>query len=270
MVNSIEEISKFLERGSNVLESDIQFFENGSVKEVHHGFPCDCNRFCEYSANLADYLQSVRNITDPDTPGNYYNQLILQQFDLKLNMSKNKRESGREIARHVLDYLWSEDGQREQEIRVLIYFEKLEEKDVVLGFMDVFILREQTSRLKDVGFDGGTGNISDIGKALTKLGIKDHIWIGDGVTNCFEPFKSYVRLQKAIDNRDSDKGFISKVYQWTNDLKSTMTYALQLGVDGMITNKPEELLKVLQGPEFSKDFRLATIHDDPFQRYTGE
>ncbi|GFR21122.1 dermonecrotic toxin LruSicTox-alphaIC2 [Trichonephila clavata] len=270
LVNSIEEISEFLERGSNVLESDIEFFKNGSVKTLHHGFPCDCGRECENSANMADYLQAVRNITDPNVPGNYYDQLVLQFFDLKLHTSEDKRYSGREIARHVLDYLWGEAGEREQEIRVIIYFEKLEEKDVVLGVVDEFTQRGQTARLKDVGFDGGTGNISDIARIFSKLDIKDNIWIGDGATNCFEPFKSFVRLKKVIDNRDSSKSFISKVYQWTNDLQTTMGQALRLGVDGMITNKPEVLLKVLNQPEFANDFRLATIYDNPFERYEYE
>ncbi|GFY72712.1 dermonecrotic toxin SPH, partial [Trichonephila inaurata madagascariensis] len=115
LVNSIEEISEYLERGSNVLESDIEFFKNGSVKAVYHGFPCDCYRECENSANMADYLQTVRNITDPNVPGNYYDQMVLQLFDLKLNTSEDKRFSGREVARHVLDYLWGEEGEREQE-----------------------------------------------------------------------------------------------------------------------------------------------------------
>ncbi|GFX48511.1 dermonecrotic toxin SdSicTox-betaIIB1bvi [Trichonephila clavipes] len=118
LVNSIKEIPEYLERGSNVLESDVKFFKNGSVKAVHHGFPCDCGRECENSANLANYLQTVRNITDPNTPGNYYNQLVMQFFDLKLNTSEDKRYSGREIARHVLDYLWGEAGEREQEIEI--------------------------------------------------------------------------------------------------------------------------------------------------------
>ncbi|PRD17771.1 UNVERIFIED_CONTAM: Phospholipase D LiSicTox-alphaIA1bi [Trichonephila clavipes] len=121
LVNSIKEIPEYLERGSNVLESDVKFFKNGSVKAVHHGFPCDCGRECENSANLANYLQTVRNITDPNTPGNYYNQLVMQFFDLKLNTSEDKRYSGREIARHVLDYLWGEAGEREQEVKNLLY-----------------------------------------------------------------------------------------------------------------------------------------------------
>ncbi|GFX48504.1 dermonecrotic toxin LdSicTox-alphaIB2 [Trichonephila clavipes] len=132
--------------------------------------------------------------------------------------------------------------------------------------MDEFKLRGQTARLKDVGFDGGTGNFSDIAKIFSKMDIKDNIWIGDGTTNCFEPFKSFERLKQAVDiHRDSSKGFISKVYQWTNDLQSTMVYALRLGVDGMITNKPEVLLKVLHLPEFAEGYRLATIYDNPFE-----
>ncbi|CAL1272657.1 unnamed protein product [Larinioides sclopetarius] len=116
MVNSIDEIEEFLNKGSNVLETDIQFFSNGSVKEMYHGSSCDCGRYCEAKANLKDYLKYLRNITDPNKPGNFYEQLVMHFFDLKLETSNNKMESGRDIARHILNYLWSDNGDRKQEV----------------------------------------------------------------------------------------------------------------------------------------------------------
>lgn len=116
-INSIEEVKEYLDKGSNVLESDIRFYSNGSVKEMNHGPPCECNRNCLYKANLKDYLEHVRNITDPAKPDSYYEKMVVQFFDMKLGESNNKTESGRDMARHVLDYLWSEDGSRKQEVR---------------------------------------------------------------------------------------------------------------------------------------------------------
>lgn len=114
MVNSIEQITRYLDLGANVIESDIQFHPNGSVKEAYHGFPCDCFRTCSRSANLKDFLQYVRQITDPST-GNYADKMVMQFFDLKVSRSENKLYSGQDLARHVLDYLWSQDGSRKQE-----------------------------------------------------------------------------------------------------------------------------------------------------------
>ncbi|GIY72976.1 dermonecrotic toxin LiSicTox-alphaIA1a [Caerostris extrusa] len=107
MVNSIGQIKEFLDEGSNVLEADVQFFSNGSIKELYHGFPCDCGRLCGFKANLRDYLKYIRNITDPNNKdSNYYTQMTMQFFDLKLDTSNNKTESGRDLAKHILNYLW--------------------------------------------------------------------------------------------------------------------------------------------------------------------
>ncbi|XP_054710242.1 dermonecrotic toxin StSicTox-betaIB1i-like [Uloborus diversus] len=116
MVNSIEQVTRYLDLGANAIEADIQFHPNGSVKEVYHGFPCDCFRTCTRSANLAEYLKYVRRITDPSVTGSYANRMVLQFLDLKMSSSGNPRISGKDIARHVLDHLWSKDGSRKQEI----------------------------------------------------------------------------------------------------------------------------------------------------------
>ncbi|KAF8786776.1 Dermonecrotic toxin LiSicTox-alphaV1 like protein [Argiope bruennichi] len=269
MVNSIEEIEEFLRKGSNVLETDIQFFPNGSVKEIYHGSPCDCGRHCEGKANLRDYLKHLRNITDPNTPGNYYEQLLMHFFDLKLDTSNDKKESGRDIARHVLNYLWSDNGDRKQEMRVLIYFDNIKDKDVVLGFRNEFKRQGQTSRLKDVGFDGGSGSISDIEKTFGDLKI-ENVWIGDGSSNCFSFIRPDARLKKETAVRDSRHGFINKVYKWTIDLHYLMRETLNLEVDGMITNDPDRLLEIIKEPEFEKSLRLATVDDNPFEKYIDE
>ena len=121
MVNSIEQVRRYLDNGANVIETDIQFYPNGSVREAYHGFPCDCFRTCTRSANLRDFLTYVRNITDPNVQGSYADKMVMQFFDLKLGTSGYKRISGREIAKHVLDYLWTKDGSRKQEVSSLIY-----------------------------------------------------------------------------------------------------------------------------------------------------
>lgn len=118
MVNAIEEIRWFLDKGANVIESDIQFHRNGSVKMVCHGYPCDCNRTCNKNADLQHFLKHMRDMTEPDIPGSYADRMVMQFFDLKLRTSGDKKKSGRELARHVLDYLWSKDGKRKQEVRI--------------------------------------------------------------------------------------------------------------------------------------------------------
>ncbi|GIY05903.1 dermonecrotic toxin LspaSicTox-alphaIA1i [Caerostris darwini] len=270
MVNSIGQIKEFLNEGSNVLEADVQFFSNGSIKELYHGFPCDCGRLCGFKANLRDYLKYIRNITDPNSKdSNYYTQMTMQFFDLKLDTSNNKTESGRDLAKHILNYLWSENRDREQEVRALIYIDEIIWKDALVGFLDEFQRQGQTSRLKDIGFDGGRSDLSDIKQTFVGLNIQN-IWQGDGIANCFTFIKSCKRLKEEFADRDSNKGFIEKVYQWTIDSKLLMRTALRLSVDGFITNRPKSLIQVLQEPEFEMDFRVASVKDNPFEKYTRE
>ncbi|KAF8786792.1 Dermonecrotic toxin LiSicTox-alphaV1 like protein [Argiope bruennichi] len=269
MVNSIEEIEEFLKKGANALEIDIQFFPNGSVKETNHGSPCDCRRTCDGRANLKDYLKHLRSITDPNTPVNYYEQLPMLFFDLKMETSNDKIESGRDIAWHVLNYLWGDNEDREQEIKVLLSFDNINDKDVVIGFRNEFERQGQKSRLKDVGFDGGSGSLSDIEKIFGDLKI-ENVWIGDGMTNCFSFIRPDFRVKNATAIRDSSDGFIDKVYKWTIDMHFLMREALNIGVDAMITNEPDRLLEVIKEPEFERSFRLATVDDNPFEKYIDE
>lgn len=264
MTNSIQEVVPFLEEGANVLESDIQFYYNGSVKEVFHGCPGDCFRECDNRVKLKEYLQYLRNITDPSRDKSYSERLIMQFFDLKLDSSDDKELSGREIARHIIDYLWSK-GEREHEVRVLIYINDVKDKDAISGFLQEFDDRGLKSRLKDVGFDGGLGNIADIRKMFKELQI-NNVWLGDGVMNCLSGFYVDGRLRKEISVRESN-GYIKKVYDWTVDAKFKMRKSLDLEVDGFITNVPARLVEVLKEAVYKDKFRIATINDPLFVRF---
>ncbi|KAG8184243.1 hypothetical protein JTE90_019482 [Oedothorax gibbosus] len=269
MVNSIRQVKHYLDRGSNALESDIQFFNNGSVSYIYHGFPCDCWRTCSYHVPMSDYLKHVRDITDPDIEDSYHEKMLLQMLDLKLSTSGNKTESGRDVARHVLDFLWSKDGKRKTEVRVLIYLDDVtSDQEFVSGFLAEFQDRGQERRLADVGFDGGSGNLFDNRRTLLDIGIKN-VWQGDGRTNCVSAFYPDGRLRRAIALRDARRGK-GKVYHWTIDLKLRMRLSLNLGVDAILTNDPDDLLEVVRESYYAGDYRLATVDDDPFEKYVKE
>ncbi|XP_055943275.1 dermonecrotic toxin LdSicTox-alphaIB3b-like [Argiope bruennichi] len=266
MVNELRQVEHYLDRGANALESDVQFHSDGKVKEIYHGFPCDCFRTCHKSAKLSDYLTHVREVTDPNKPNSYYERMVLQFLDLKLSSSNNKEESGRDLARHVLDYLWSKDRNRKQEVKVVVYADDSGAKDVFAGFLKEFRDRGEEGRLKDVGFDGGMGNLYQIRDMFKELGV-GNVWQGDGRTNCVSAFYPDGRLRRAVVIRDSKSSFINKVYHWTIDLKLRMRLSLNLGVDGMITNDPEDLLDVIQESYYAQSYRLATVDDNPFEKF---
>nr|XP_042913466.1 dermonecrotic toxin StSicTox-betaIB1i-like [Parasteatoda tepidariorum] len=266
--NSIEDALSHLDNGANVLESDVQFFPNGSVKELLHGCDTyhDCDVPCDKHVEMPKYFKYLRDITNPSRKNSYYSKLILQMLDLKLSTSNDLRESGRDLARHLLKYLWSK-GDRPQEVKVVLYFNSPDQKDATKGFIQEFKDRGQESSLKDVGYDGGSGDISAIGEFFKKLNL-ENIWMGDGILNCLKTFYPNTRLKQALKVRNTG-GFIKKVYDWTVDKKSMIRNALDLEVDGFITNFPRKVVKVLKERKYKKKFRVATKSDSPFEKFEG-
>ncbi|RWS25814.1 hypothetical protein B4U80_03606 [Leptotrombidium deliense] len=65
MVNNITEINQFLDLGCNAVEADVKFID-AYPKNAFHGQPCDCDRYCDSSEDLAKYLNYVRKITTPE------------------------------------------------------------------------------------------------------------------------------------------------------------------------------------------------------------
>ncbi|XP_035234228.1 dermonecrotic toxin SpeSicTox-betaIIA2iii-like [Stegodyphus dumicola] len=118
------------------------------------------------------------------------------------------------------------------------------------------------------GFDfSGNENLDYIRSALESVGVTHHIWQGDGITNCLP--RGTRRLWEALRRRDLPSyKYIEKVYWWTVDRMSTMKRTLRMGVDGIITNHPHRLIRVLEDDEFSSKLRLATIDDSPWQKYS--
>lgn len=267
MANDISDAVYMLDQGANALEFDISFFDNGTVNRVYHGVPCDCFRICTHEESLPEYLSYIRKLTDPQT-GKYSQQLTFQFFDLKLQSVSpwGKYVAGSEIANHVIDYLWGNDTKR-QLVRVLIFINDESDQDVVLGVRNTFLQRGMKELLDQVGFDGGTGTLKSIRDMWHSLGIRGNLWQGDGIFNCLSEVYKDDRLREALQIRDSPNGFINKVYHWTIDSRGRMRMSLHLGVDGMITNLPEDLIDVLNEDPFSSNFRIATPKDNPFSKF---
>ncbi|KAH9364991.1 hypothetical protein HPB48_015318 [Haemaphysalis longicornis] len=64
MVNSLYDVDVFVNSGANALEADIQFDATGTPTWVYHGIPCDCNREGRRYAEIPEYLDYLRNVTD--------------------------------------------------------------------------------------------------------------------------------------------------------------------------------------------------------------
>lgn len=265
MVNGVDQIEEFLDEGANAIEADVTFDSDGTAKFMYHGFPCDCLRYCWYSSLLFRYLVEVRKLTTPGYP-EYRENFVLLLLDCKLSSLRKemKIKAGEDLAKKLIIYLWQR-GKAESKVWILLSIPHTDHVDFIKSFRETLKVEGFSHLESKIGWDiSGNEKPEVIENALRNIGINDSLWLSDGITNCMP--RSISRLNSLIERRNLEKSEISKVYFWTIDREKNMKKALRLGVDGMITNKPKRLVGILNDPEFSNDFRLANITDNPWER----
>ena len=265
MVNSIADIHYYLEQGANAIETDVTFTSDGNPMYTFHGFPCDCFRDCNKKEKLIELLDHIRDIT---TPGhrNYRKSLVLLMLDLKLpKLAPNLMiASGRKLAHILNDHLF--DGR--STLRVVITLGDTSFRDFIIGFKNEMQDRRRNDLSQIIGWDVVNGRLSHIEDMLRNIGV-ENVWQGSGLTNCVSPFHRWFRLMAALYRREgSADPYMQKVYQWTIDRPSVMKWSLRTGVDAMITNSPDRLVSMLKEAEMADKYTIATLRDDPFQRFS--
>ncbi|KAG0443588.1 hypothetical protein HPB47_014744, partial [Ixodes persulcatus] len=119
----------------------------------------------------------------------------------------------------------------------------------------------------DVGMNDPLDQVS---RMYHKLGIRDHRWQGDGISNCLSVLWPLGRLRQALGFRDSATGYVDKVYRWTVDRPLAIWRIIRRKVDGIITNRPERVLSVLQKSSVGSRVRPADIRDSPWDRIRSQ
>lgn len=267
MVNSIYEMNDYIERGANAIEADLTFYPNGTIKNIYHGYPCDCFRVCDERESFVTYLNHVKELKNPNS-AHYQESLTLLFLDLKLSEVPRslKYTAGEEIAKHIISHLWNEDLANPC-ISVLLSIGHTSDAETIRGVRDTFQKSNRGSSMKRLGFDVGLNDdLESIKRMWTSLGVRQNRWQGDGITNCLRMFRDMRRLRSAVRIRDAENGYIDKVYDWTVDITTNIRRSLRLGVDAVLTNFPERVLSILQEQEFKDMYRLATMNDNPFSR----
>ncbi|XP_040071963.1 dermonecrotic toxin SPH-like [Ixodes scapularis] len=270
MVNSIPQVSQFLELGANAIESDVEFSKSGTALRTFHGLPCDCLRRCKQSANIVDYFQYIRNVTG-FRHSQYSEKLLLVFLDLKVSKLPpgSKYGAGVDIATKLVLHLW--DGVPFYDMmNVLLSIGRASDMAVLTGVIDTIIgFDPSLSLFNHLGFDVGLNDkLENIAKMYERLGVNGHRWQGDGITNCLTSLRCPLRLKKTISYRDTNKreSYVDKVYYWTVDKVATIRKTIRRGVDAIITNRPKRVTSVLAEDELKKTVRLATYRDDPWMR----
>lgn len=268
MVNSIEEVDEFLARGSNALEADIEFAKDGTVLGTYHGTPCDCFRGCFQREKMADFLSHVRDVSSlPHSK--YKGKMILLFLDLKTTQLPDdvKVKAGVTLAQNLMDHLWKGVA-HEDRINVLMSIGYARDRDVIRGAIAYLKQKGDPRVLEKLGFDVGMNDpLSLISRMYRRIGIREHRWQGDGLTNCMRFIMPVDRLLKAIRWRDTDRGYMDKVYHWTIDLPYFIAKSIRHGVDGIITNRPENVRKVVESATFRGSHKVADARDSPWTRF---
>nr|ANY30970.1 loxtox protein [Loxosceles similis] len=263
MVNSIAQIQEFVALGANSIETDISFDKNADPEYTFHGVPCDCFRNCMNWEHATHFFEGLRNATLPGNP-KFKERLVLVVFDLKSNGLQHDEQAydaGKRLAIKLLRHYWNfgEDGGRAY---IVLSVPLVKHYKLFLGFRDTMFNLGHEKLMEKVGHDfSGNDDISDIVEGYSRAEVTEHIWQSDGITNCI--YRGYDRIKQCVNARDSGN-LINKVYFWTADKASTIRGALDEGVDGIMTNHPNNVNDVLKEDAYSSKFRYANIDDNPW------
>lgn len=249
--------------------------------ESYHGFPCDCGRHCHYREDFVRFVQHLAKLTVPPAES----RLLLVLFDLKLKdlNSTQKETAGRMLAeilhKNLYDkYLRYSNGRRGNDnnnpsfiqppLRVVISINHASDSVLVHRFIKYMRDNRLDFMSKQVGFDVGMNDdLLEINRMWDEFGgATFNIWQGDGLTNCANIVRGIDRLKKAISMRNEQAHF-RKIYYWTADVMYHIRSVLRLGLDAILTNQPQRVVQVLNEPEFSARYRLASAYDDPFAQF---
>ncbi|XP_077544580.1 dermonecrotic toxin SPH-like isoform X1 [Haemaphysalis longicornis] len=270
MANSLPEVEDFMAQGVNAIEADVTFAANGTALKFYHGPGCDCGRDCYKKTEIGTYLSYLRNAVGEG--GQFAGKLLLFYCDIKTGDidEGNKYDAGVSLAENLMSHLWK-DVPSSNRLNVLLSIFSLNDKNVLKGALDTFSKAENPSSYLDyVGFDvSGYDLLSLISSTYEELGIGRHRWQGDGTTNCLIDIYPTLRMKLVTARRsatNSSKNYVDKAYVWTADKSATVRRFLNANIDGIVTNKPADVLEVLKEDSFSPKYRLATMGDSPWLR----
>ena len=281
MINTRSQIDKWLSYGANAIETDVTFEKDGTPKYLYHGFPCDFGRNCFRWDWINDYITAVRERTVPSSP-KFNRGFVLIMFDVKIaDLNKNVLwTAGMKFADIALIPLYSDTSSK---LKVTFSILDFSLKDFMKGLLARLKLK-RPDIISKIGFEiNSEKNLTDpqdLEEAFKKIGVTPgHMWLSNGVTNWFIPVKkSSIRkkLISLVNYKDSSDGYVSKVYTWSVNLRSTARFFLETGIDGIISNNPQNVIKAVNDINGGRGngtpgekFKLATLEDNPFERVKG-
>ncbi|XP_077511987.1 dermonecrotic toxin StSicTox-betaIB1i-like isoform X2 [Amblyomma americanum] len=274
MANSIAYLDAFLAQGANAIEADLSFAANGSATKFFHGDPCESPLNCSAQEEVVHYLTYVRD-TASAYASKYYGKMLLFIIDVKTDGAQgNLGSAGASLANNLIDHLWNGIEPKDMmNVSISCYFP--EDVELIRSAYDT-ILRHQLAPvlLDHLGFAVTNGELSVIANIFHRLGIRRHVWQGFAFQNESWKEDNYSRYVRSVTtlraHPASAENYADKVYVYTVDRAPPVRLLLRHRIDGVITNVPPVVLRVLADPGFTECCRLATSDDDPWKRIPCE
>lgn len=236
--NTVSDAVDAVNDGANGLEPDVQVYEDDSSRLcISHGTG-------EPSApTVADYLDGIHQQL-------LNTGLSLIVFDCKPEATS--ADHGFELLMTIREHLTFDN-----DINVIISVGKLDEG----GFFDriIDILGPREGLMIDAEDDPGAVTNYFTSRGLTHQGYGNGISFANFVLG---PYYRYT-LEAACGIR-AQAGRPSFIYVWTVNVHDELREYIRIGVDGIITDDPHDLVDIAAEPEFSSLILPATRTDNPF------
>ncbi len=243
--NTVRKAIRCLRDGANAIEPDIRYLPRYDEKF----FVYDLVTLNRRKRTLRDYLTGLAAALNEEKLN-----LALLAFDLKPISSKNREQElvvyMEEFFRQLNDFFFKTYAQ----VPVLITVGKPELK-ILLTAAKPWLTANQA-----VGVDHGD-DFRNVAYYFTTRQMP--FTFANGTSS---PFASPLKFKNSIKEALTRRSIIHDlklVYTWTANSKKTMRYFLDMGVDGMISDRVIKLKKIIDN-EYNESIELATAGDNPF------
>lgn len=240
--NNITDATKAVKNGANGLEPDLQVYED------HPEQLCVSHGTGEQSApSLVSYLDALHQLASA------HPMLSLVVFDCKSEVTS--ADHGFELLMAIRSHLTFDN-----DLSVMISIGNRDDNQGDFFDRIVDILGPREGLMIDADNDPG-----DVSNYFTRRGVM-HQGYGNGISvanSVLGPFYRYT-LEGACGNR-AQAGRPHFIYVWTVNAHDELREYIRIGVDGIITDDPGDLLKISSEAEFASLIRLAQRLDNPFK-----
>ena len=242
MVNNRASLDWALGQGANAIENDFQFNSSGYPRLIEHGNPCDCicailpGHVCHHGLNMkCSGSGASRNIIEHVEDVANRSGIALYYIDSKLD-----REIGELAGVNVIAFLDVHLFARGYQGNVLISTTEIDNFDYIQSAVNAASNSANRNRYYFT-FDEEKGAYRDVISMLSRL-TNQRIY-STGSSACLPLFYTDA-LRAAVNGKVSGENGLTLV--WTIDLEINMKNLINLGVNGIMTNRVSDLKQVVQ------------------------